>query len=56
MNCLQGLYHTYAAKADFLCVYIAEAHAVDEWPMGEAVTLKQVSRVYMCMICSVLLP
>lgn len=41
MASLQQLQRTHAADADFLCVYIAEAHATDEWPMGEAVSIRQ---------------
>jgi len=35
------LQEEYGAVAHFLCVYIAEAHAVDEWPLGKIVCLKQ---------------
>lgn len=29
------------ACVDFLFVYIAEAHAMDEWPVGDPVRLQQ---------------
>lgn len=31
----------YADIAQFLLVYIAESHAVDEWPVGEKIVKKQ---------------
>jgi len=30
---------TFSDKIDFLCVYIAEAHANDKWPLGKHVDL-----------------
>lgn len=27
------MHHKFSKKADFICIYIAESHAVDEWPM-----------------------
>mmetsp|Transcript_115218 Transcript_115218/g.161980 ORF Transcript_115218/g.161980 Transcript_115218/m.161980 type:complete len:131 (+) Transcript_115218:563-955(+) len=45
MGALQELQHKFAADADFLCVYIAEAHASDEWPMGEIVSLRQARKL-----------
>jgi len=31
----------YAASVRFVCVYIMEAHASDEWPIGDKVCVKQ---------------
>jgi len=31
----------FGQEVDFLTVYIAEAHAVDEWPVGERVEIPQ---------------
>jgi len=31
----------YAESVQFLLVYIAESHAVDEWPVGETIIKKQ---------------
>jgi len=40
-----GDFHTlqadYEGRVDFLFVYLREAHAADEWPLGEHVTLRQ---------------
>lgn len=30
------MHNQFSSTADFLCVYIAEAHASDEWPMDPA--------------------
>lgn len=35
------LYADFAHVADFLTVYIQEAHAQDEWPVGEQVDVNQ---------------
>jgi len=35
---LHQFYQLFAEKAKFLTVYIAEAHAKDEWPVGEKVS------------------
>jgi len=32
---LQHLYFDFKEKADFLTIYIIEAHASDEWPLGK---------------------
>ena len=32
----RDLFQKYCAFADFLCVYIEEAHATDEWPISSA--------------------
>jgi len=32
---------TYGTYADFLSVYIREAHACDQWPLGKAVVIPQ---------------
>jgi len=32
---LQQLYFDFKEKADFLTIYIIEAHASDEWPLGK---------------------
>jgi len=34
-NTLNQFTHTYADVADFVAVYITEAHARDEWPAGD---------------------
>jgi len=38
MNCLQ---ESFKDIANFVAVYIAEAHAQDEWPLGKKVCLMQ---------------
>jgi len=38
MNCLQ---ETWKLTANFLAVYISEAHAKNEWPLGNIVSLNQ---------------
>jgi hypothetical protein len=35
------LYADFSLVAGFLTVYIAEAHAQDEWPMGDHVLINQ---------------
>jgi len=35
------MYEQYGQEVDFLTVYIVEAHAVDEWPVGERVEIRQ---------------
>jgi len=35
------MYIEFRGIADFLTVYILEAHAVDEWPLGTVVQIKQ---------------
>jgi len=32
---------SYANKVHFITIYIAEAHAIDEWPLGRTVCLNQ---------------
>jgi hypothetical protein len=34
----QHLADKYQEKANFLCVYITEAHAADEWPIGPTIS------------------
>jgi len=41
MNALHCLYDKYHSFADFLLVYIAEAHAQDEWPIGSSVCINR---------------
>jgi len=41
IDSLQQLCKDFSGLADFLTVYILEAHAVDEWPLGNAVQIKQ---------------
>jgi len=36
---LHSLYQQFAEKVNFLAVYIAEAHAKDEWPVGESISV-----------------
>lgn len=36
---LNKYYQTYMGIADFICVYIEEAHAVDIWPLGREVSI-----------------
>ena len=38
---LQRLLREYAGVVQFLLVYIAESHAVDEWPVGETIVKRQ---------------
>lgn len=38
---LQRIVKEYANVVQFLLVYIAESHAVDEWPVGEKIVKKQ---------------
>jgi len=38
---MQALYNKFVLSADFLLVYIREAHAQDEWPQGRRVCLNQ---------------
>jgi len=38
---LNKLYADFALVADFLTVYISEAHSQDEWPMGDLVLIDQ---------------
>jgi len=42
MNCLQKYYK---GIANFVCIYISEAHAKDEWPLGNKVCLNQHSKL-----------
>jgi hypothetical protein len=35
------MYDEYKQQVDFLTVYIEEAHAVDEWPIGSRLAYKQ---------------
>ena len=32
----RALLEEYTSRASFLCVYVMEAHASDEWPLGGA--------------------
>lgn len=52
---LQQLYAQYAESVQFLLVYIAESHAVDEWPVGETIIKKQHTntneRIEACQEC-----
>jgi len=41
IDSLQRLCKDFSGIADFLTVYILEAHAVDEWPLGNEVQIKQ---------------
>lgn len=38
---LQQLYFDFKEKADFLTIYIIEAHASDEWPLGKKICIPQ---------------
>jgi len=38
---LNEFYDSLADKVDFLFIYITEAHAQDEWPLGNFVNIKQ---------------
>jgi Iodothyronine deiodinase len=38
---LNSLQREFSGEADFALVYIAEAHASDEWPIGSSVDIKQ---------------
>jgi len=35
------LYHEFNSVADFLTIYIMEAHASDEWPQGKRIKINQ---------------
>lgn len=52
---LQRCYAKYSEVATFLLVYIAESHAVDEWPVGETIVKKQhttlTERIVACQEC-----
>lgn len=41
IDSLHKLFRDFRGIADFLTVYILEAHAVDEWPLGTSVEIKQ---------------
>jgi len=38
---MHKLYSKYSRTVNFLVVYIAEAHAVDEWPVGDPLKIMQ---------------
>jgi len=38
---MNDMFDEYKDVCDFLIVYIREAHAVDEWPLGDHVVVKQ---------------
>jgi len=38
---MHNLLVKYSRKVNFLVVYIAEAHAVDEWPVGDPLKIMQ---------------
>ena len=52
---LQRLLKEYDGLVQFLLVYIAESHAVDEWPVGELIVKKQhrtlEDRIQACKEC-----
>lgn len=52
---LQQCLSEYADLAQFLLIYIAESHAVDEWPVGETIIKKQhrtlPERIVACQEC-----
>lgn len=33
---MHSLFEEFSSRVNFLCVYIAEAHAMDEWPINSA--------------------
>jgi len=35
------MYHKYKNSAQFLCVYISEAHPTDEWPLYTGICFRQ---------------
>ena len=41
MNIIDSLADNFSGKADFLCVYIAEAHPTDEWHMEKCIDFTQ---------------
>lgn len=41
MKDLQQIYQNFKEKADFLTIYIIEAHACDEWPLGKKLCIPQ---------------
>ena len=43
MQDILKLAREFDSRADFLMVYIAEAHAADEWPVGNPIRYNQVS-------------
>lgn len=52
---LQRCLSEFGEAAQFLLVYIAESHAVDEWPVGETIVKKQhttvAERIAACKEC-----
>jgi len=38
---MHNLLAKYSSVAYFLCVYIVEAHAIDEWPVGDPLKVSQ---------------
>ena len=54
---LSELYHDYHEQANFLCIYLSEAHPADRWSLGatfssmtEHVTLKQRMDAARCVL------
>ena len=45
MKDIINMANRFADRADFLMVYIAEAHAADEWPVGDPVVANQPKRL-----------
>jgi hypothetical protein len=48
MQSLEGLHDlrkVFSNQADFLCVYLAEAHSTDEWPVGVEPKLLQATNL-----------
>lgn len=41
MEQIKGIYEMFRDRADFLTVYIREAHASDEWPVGNICVIPQ---------------
>ena len=41
MRDIKQLARDFASRADFLLVYVAEAHAADEWPVGNPIRYNQ---------------
>jgi len=38
---MHNLYEKYNQKVNFLAIYIVEAHAIDEWPVGDPLIINQ---------------
>lgn len=41
MRDIKQIANEFASRADFLLVYVAEAHAADEWPVGNPIRYNQ---------------